>query len=78
MWQPGRAQKARTMPTSQPLGVIVAASDPSGVHYSPLFYILCGVVVLACLIVFFTVGRFLLRVMDRRSRGGSSRYGDNT
>jgi len=60
------------MPTSPPLGVIVAASDPTGVHYSPLFHLLCGVVVLACFIVFFAVGRFVLRQLDRRSHGRSS------
>ncbi|MFI1970726.1 hypothetical protein [Streptomyces cinnamoneus] len=56
------------MLTSHASSVLAAES---GVHYSPLFYILCGVVVIACFIVFFTVGRFLLRLKDRRSRGGS-------
>ncbi|MFC1401698.1 MULTISPECIES: hypothetical protein [Streptacidiphilus] len=65
------------MPPSLPPGALVAASDPNSVHYGPVFYVFCGVVVIAFLIVFFAVGRFLLRRMDRRSHGGSSWNGEN-
>ncbi|MFJ6213505.1 hypothetical protein ACIQGZ_09260 [Streptomyces sp. NPDC092296] len=57
--------------TTSPAFGLIAASDSPGVHYSPVFYLLCGVVVLACFIVFFTVGRFLLRFLDRRRDGSA-------
>lgn len=54
-------------PNSPPLGVL--ADGPTGTHYSTLFYVLLGVVAVALLIVFFTVVRFVLKLIDRRSRG---------
>ncbi|MEY9893766.1 heme/copper-type cytochrome/quinol oxidase subunit 2 [Catenulispora sp. MAP12-49] len=38
-------------------------------HYSPLFYTLITIDVIAVLIVFFTIVRFVLKLIDRRSRG---------
>jgi amino acid transporter len=52
---------------SSTLGVL--ADGATGVHYSPMFYGLLGVVAVAVLIVFFTVVRFVLKLIDRRSRG---------
>ena len=49
--------------------ISVLADSSTGVHYSPLFYGLLVVVVIAVLIVFFTVVRFVLKLIDRRSRG---------
>ncbi|MEY9931132.1 nitrogen fixation/metabolism regulation signal transduction histidine kinase [Catenulispora sp. GP43] len=46
-------------------GAVLA--DPN--HYSPLFYTLIMIDVIAVLIVFFTIVRFVLRLIDRRSRG---------
>ena len=56
----------RNSPTT-PRSVLADAS--TGTHYSTLFYVLLGVVALAALIVFFTVVRFVLKMIDRRSRG---------
>lgn len=47
----------------------VLADSSTGVHYSPLFYVLLVVVAIAVLIVFFTVVNFVRKVLDRRSRG---------
>jgi hypothetical protein len=52
-----------------PQTAVVLADSSAGVHYSPLFYALCVVVAIAVLIVFFTVVRFALAMIDRRSRG---------
>lgn len=52
-----------------PKSAATLADSSAGVHYSPLFYGLCGVVVIAVLIVFFSVVRFVLKMIDRRSRG---------
>ncbi|MBF9067044.1 hypothetical protein [Streptacidiphilus fuscans] len=51
----------------QALGIL--ADSSSGVHYSPLFYGLLVVVAIAVLIVFFSAVRFVIKLIDRRSRG---------
>lgn len=51
--------------TSPGSGVLADASN----HYSPLFYSLIAIDVIAVLIVFFTIVRFVLKLIDRRSRG---------
>ena len=48
---------------------VLADSSSTGVHYSPLFYGLLVVLGIAVLIVFFTVVRFILKMVDHRSRG---------
>jgi ABC-type lipoprotein release transport system permease subunit len=55
--------------TSNSKTLTVLADSSTGVHYSPLFYILLVVVGVAILIVFFTVVNFVRKMMDRRSRG---------
>jgi hypothetical protein len=52
-----------------PQSAVILADPSTGVHYSPLFYALCVVAVIAVLIVFFAVVRFALKTIDRRSRG---------
>lgn len=52
-----------------PQSAVTLADSSAGVHYSPIFYGLCGVVAIAVLIVFFSVVRFVLTMIDRRSRG---------
>lgn len=47
----------------------VLADGSTGVHYGTAFYVLLGVVAVAVLIVFFSVVRFVLKMIDRRSRG---------
>ena len=52
-----------------PQTAVILADASTGVHYSPLFYALCVVAVIAVLIVFFAVVSFALKTIDRRSRG---------
>lgn len=52
-----------------PQTAVILADASTGVHYSPLFYALCVVAVIAVLIVFFAVVRFALKTIDCRSRG---------
>ena len=55
--------------TSNPQTLTVLADSSTGVHYSPLFYVLLVVVGIAVLIVFFTVVNVVRKMLDRRSRG---------
>lgn len=55
--------------TSKSKTLTVLADSSTGVHYSPLFYILLVVVGVAILIVFFTAVNVVRKMMNRRSRG---------
>lgn len=58
------------MTPNRPIPAGLLADTPTGgVHYSALFYVLLAVVAVALLIVFFAVVRFVLKMIDRRSRG---------
>ena len=54
---------------SNPASLGALADASTGTHYSPLFFGLIATDVVAVLIAFFTVVRFVLKTIDRRSRG---------